>query len=158
MPARRKELRVVQCQDCGRLCGTRHSAGLFGGYYCNECYRKHQSNAWKCIGGVIFLALAAILSAIVSCTVLRHIASSMGFATAKYTAIGLGVGGCIMHFVLRSIAGKVSGCLFRAPIKLLGLMVYALGVGMLILTFLCENQLKACCGVAECSNGGEITS
>jgi len=149
---------MTQCQDCGCLCGTRHSAGLFGGYYCNECYQKHQSNAWKCIGGVLFLALAAILTAIVSCTLLKQIAALMGYATAKYTAIGLGVGGCVGYFVLRNIAGKVSGCLFRAPIKLLGFLVYALGVGMLIVTFLCEGQLKSCCGVAADSEGSAETT
>ena len=139
---------MTQCQDCGRPCGTRHPVGFSGGYYCNECYQKHQSNVLKCIGGLLFLTFAVILTAIVSFTLLKPIAATMGYATAKYTAIGLGIGGCVGYFVLRDIAGRVSGCLFRVSIRLLGFLVYALGVGMLFTVFLCEDQLKSCCGVA----------
>lgn len=148
---------MAQCQECGCLCGTRHSASMWGGYYCDDCYEKHQSNAMKCIGGIIFLCIAAVLTGVVALLLLKPITASVGYSVARGTAIGIGIGGCIGYFVFRNLAGKTSGCLTRAFFKLVGFLVYALGVGMLIVSIFCNDQLKSCCGVEEAAQNSEIS-
>ena len=61
-------------------------------------------------------------------------------------SIGLGICGVVLFFVLRYIAGKTDGCLVRMIIKIVGFVVYALGVGLLFMTFLLEGQLKILVG------------
>jgi len=139
---------MTQCYDCGAPCGKRHPTGWQNEHFwCDKCARKHSKNAVQVIIGILFLAFAAVLTAIVACTILKPIASSSGYGTAKGLAIGFGVGGVVLYFVMRSFAGKVDGCLVRMVVKLLGFFAFALGVGMLIVTFLAEDTLKDCLGV-----------
>ena len=134
---------MIQCYDCGAPCGKRHPTGLRGEHFwCDKCARKHTSAQWQTILGLIFLAFAACISGIFSCTVLRWLAGSVGYTTTKYVAIGSGVGGVVLYAIFRSLAGKANGCLFRLLVKFLGFISLALGVGMLIVVFLLESTFK----------------
>ena len=140
---------MEQCCECGAPCGKRHTTGWMNNhdFLCDSCARKRQSNGIKAFFGFLFLLFAVALSVVVAITVLKPIAASAGYATAKGLAIGLGIGGVVLFFVLRYIAGKTSGCLFRMIVKMVGFVAYALGVGLLFLTFLLEGQLKNLVGV-----------
>ena len=145
---------MEQCYDCGKPCGKRHTIGWMNNqdFLCDSCARKRQSNGIKAFGGFLFLLLAVALSVIVAITVLKPIAASSGYDTAKGLSIGLGIGGVVLFFVFRYIAGKASGCLFRMIIKMVGFIVYALGIGLLFLTFLLEDQFKSLVGVNDSDN------
>ena len=97
----------------------------------------------------MFLFFAVVLSCIVAVTVLKPIAASSGYAAAKGLSIGLGIGGVVLFFVLRYIAGKTDGCLTRMLVKTIGFIAYALGVGLLFVTCLLEGHLKALVGVED---------
>ena len=76
-------------------------------------------------------------------------AASSGYAAAKSMAIGVGVGGVIAYFILRFIANRTSGCLFRMVLKIVGWLLYTLGIGLLVTTFLLEDSLKKLIDVKE---------
>lgn len=141
---------MVQCYDCGAPCGKRHPTGWRNEHFwCDACARKHSSNAFQCFIGMLFLGFSAILTGIVSCTGLRMVATQFGYGTAKIVALGLGFGGVVLYFVFRTIAGKTNGCLFRMLVKFVGFILFALGVGMLIVVFLAEGTFKECVGVEK---------
>lgn len=142
---------MEQCHECGAPCGKRNPLGWMNNqdFLCDKCARKRQSNGIKAIGGLLFLFFGIALSVIVAITVLKPIAASSGYDTAKGLSIGLGIGGVVLFFVLRYIAGKTSGCLVRMIVKLVGFLSYALGIGLLFLTFLLEGQLKNFVGVKD---------
>lgn len=141
---------MIQCYDCGAPCGKRHPTGWRNEHFwCDKCARKHTSNAFQVFIGVLFLAFSAIVTGIVGCTVLRPIAQASGYATAKFVAIGMGLGGIVLFVLFRIVAGKVSGCMARMLVKLIGFLAFALGVGMLVVTFMLENSLKGMLGVGE---------
>ena len=144
---------MAQCYDCGAPCGRRHTTGWMNNhdFLCDKCARKRQSNAVKAVGGFLFLMFAVALSVVVTLTVLKPIAAASGFETAKGVSIGLGIGGVVLFFVLRHIAGKTSGCLVRMIVKMAGFAVYALGIGLLFLTFLMGEQFKSLMGVKDSS-------
>ena len=99
------------------------------------------------------------MSAIVTLTVLKPIAAASGYDTARGVSIGLGIGGVILFFVFRYIAGKTNGCLFRMIVKLIGFLAYALGIGLLFVTFLLNEQFKGLMGVKDTPNNtasGEV--
>ena len=52
-----------------------------------------------------------------------------------------------LRLELVSVAGKATGCLFRMIAKFIGFILYALGVGLLFITFLLEDQFKGLVGV-----------
>ena len=135
---------MATCVDCGRICGTRHTVGWRpdSGYLCSKCASKRQSNAFKVILGVIFLAFAAVLSGVVVMTVIKPIVASQGFDLGKYVAIGLGVGGIVIYVITRALTNRISGCFFRLVLKLVGFVFYALGVGLLIIVFLLSGEFK----------------
>jgi len=139
---------MAQCYDCGAPCGKRHTTGWMNNhdFLCDKCARKRQSNAIKAFGGFVFLLFAVALSVGVAIGVLKPIAASAGYDAAKGLAIGLGIGGVVLFFILRYIAGKTDGCFVRMIVKLVGFVSYALGVGLLFLTFLLEGQLKSLVG------------
>lgn len=145
---------MEQCCECGAPCGKRHTTGWMNNhdFLCDKCARKRQSNAVKAFGGFLFLVFAVALSVVTTLTVLKPIAVASGYDTAKGVSIGLGVGGVVLFFVFRYIAGKTSGCLFRILIKIVGFVVYALGIGLLFLTFLLDEQFKGLMGVKDSSN------
>ena len=93
--------------------------------------------------------LAVALSVIVILTVLKPIAATSGYDTARGASIGLGIGGVILFFVFRYIAGKANGCLFRMIVKLIGFLAYALGIGLLFVTFLLNEQFKGLMGIKD---------
>jgi len=149
---------MVQCHECGAPCGKRHPLGWMNNhdFLCDKCARKRQSNGIKAFGGFLFLLFAVALSVVVAITVLKPIATSSGYDTAKGLSIGLGIGGVVLFFVLRYIAGKTDGCLVRMIVKLVGFISYALGVGLLFLTFLMEGQLKNLVGVKDSNNNAAV--
>ena len=140
---------MVQCCDCGKPCGRRHSNGWMNNseFLCDSCARKRASNGIKAFGGFLFLLFAVLLSVVVALFVLKPIAMASGYDTAKSVAIGIGVSGVVLYFILRYIAGKATGCLFRMLVKLIGFLLYTLGVGMLFITFLLEDQFKGLVGL-----------
>ena len=142
---------MEQCYDCGKPCGRRHTIGWMNNhdFLCDSCARKRQSNAVKAFGGFLFLMLAVALSVIVILTVLKPIAATSGYDTARGVSIGLGIGGVILFFVFRYIAGKANGCLFRMIVKLIGFLAYALGIGLLFVTFLLNEQFKGLMGIKD---------
>lgn len=135
---------MAQCCKCGKPCGRRHSNGWMNNseFLCDSCARKCASNGIKAFGGFLFLLFAVLLSVVVALFVLKPIAASSGYDTAKSVAIGIGVGGVLLYFILRYIAGKATGCLFRMVVKFVGFILYSLGVGLLFITFLLEDQFK----------------
>ena len=145
---------MEQCYDCGKPCGKRHTIGWMNNhdFLCDSCARKRQSNGIKAFFGFLFLLFAVGLSVVVAITVLKPIAASSGYATTKGLSIGLGVGGVVLFFVLRYVAGKASGCIFRMIVKMAGFIVYALGIGLLFMTFLMEDQFKTLVGVKDLDN------
>lgn len=145
---------MEQCFDCGKPCGRRHAVSWMNNedFLCDSCFNKRQTSAVKAFGGFLFLVFAVGLSWVVSLTVLKPIAAASGYDTAKSVAVGLGIGGVILFFILRYVAGRTAGCLFRMVVKLVGFLAYALGVGLLFLTFLMEDQLKDIVAVKD-SNG-----
>lgn len=151
---------MEQCHECGAPCGKRHPLGWMNNhdFLCDSCARKRQSNGVKAFGGFLFLLFAVALSVIVSITILKPIVSSSGYATAKGLSIGLGIGGVVLFFILRYSAGKTSGCLVRIIIKMVGFIVYALGVGLLFLTFLMEGQFKGLVGVKDSDSNTSTVS
>ena len=144
---------MAQCYDCGAPCGRRHTTGWMNNhdFLCDKCARKRQSNAVKAVGGFLFLMFAVALSVVVTLTVLKPIAAASGFEVAKGVSIGLGIGGVVLFFVCRYIAGKTSGCLIRMIVKVAGFAAYALGIGLLFLTFLMGEQFKSLMGVKDSS-------
>ena len=145
---------MEQCHECGAPCGKRHPLGWMNNndFLCDKCARKRQSNAIKAFGGFVFLLFAVALSVGVAIGVLKPIAASAGYDAAKGLAIGLGIGGVVLFFVHRYIADKTDGCLVRMIVKLAGFISYALGIGLLFLTFLMEGQFKGLIGEKD-SNG-----
>lgn len=146
---------MEQCYDCGAPCGRRHAvSGIFNNhdFLCDKCARKRQSNGGKAFLGFLFLGLAVGLSAVVICTVLKPIAASSGYGSARGLSIGLGIGGVILYFIFRFIADKTKGCLLRMIVKLVGFLAYALGVGLLFFTFLMEEPFKTFLGVKDSSD------
>ena len=145
---------MEQCYDCGKPCGRRHTIGWMNNqdFLCDSCARKRQSNAVKAFGGFLFLIVAVALSVVVTLTVLKPIAATSGYDTARGVAIGLGIGGVVLFFVFRYIAGKTNGCLFRMIVKFVGFVAYALGVGLLFLTFLLNESFKGLMGVKDTAN------
>ena len=145
---------MEQCYDCGAPCGRRHTIGWMNNsdFLCDSCARKRMSNGVKAFGGFQFLFLGVVLSVVVAMNVLKPIAAVSGYGTAKGVAIGIGVGGVVLYFVFRYVAGKTTGCLFRMIIKTVGFFAYALGIGLLFVTFLIEGQLKNLIGVTESDN------
>ena len=79
-----------------------------------------------------------------------------GYDAARGVSIGLGIGGVVLFFVLRYVAGKTKGCLFRMLVKMVGFVAYALGIGLLFLTFLLGGQFKSLLGVKD-SNSNATT-
>lgn len=142
---------MEQCYDCGAPCGRRHSLGWMNNqdFLCDKCARKRQSNGVKAFGGFLFLGLGLGLSAVIATTVLKPIAATSGYDAAKGMSIGLGIGGVVLFFIFRYIAGKTNGCLFRMIVKLVGFLAYALGVGLLFFTFLMEGQFKTFLGIKD---------
>ena len=145
---------MEQCYECGKPCGRRHTIGWMNNhdFLCDSCARKRQSNGIKAFGGFLFLLFAVALSVVVALKVLGPIATASGYDTAKGVSIGLGIGGVVLYFIFRYFAGKASGCLFRMIVKMVGFIVYALGIGLLFLTFLLENQFKSLVGVKDSDN------
>lgn len=141
---------MATCVDCGRLCGTRHTVGWRpdSGYLCPKCASKRQSNAFKVILGVIFLAFAAILSSIVVMTVIKPIVGAQGFDFGRNIALGIGVGGIVIYVLTRFATNRISGCFFRMLLKFVGFVFYALGVGLLIIIFLLSGEFKDMVGAA----------
>lgn len=143
---------MEQCYDCGAPCGRRHSVGgIFNNndFLCDKCASKRQSNAVKAFGGLLFLGLGLGLSAVVISTVLKPIAVSSGYGSARGLSIGLGIGGVVLYSIFRFIADKTKGCLFRMIVKLVGFLAYALGVGLLFFTFLMEGTFKTLLDVTD---------
>ena len=150
---------MEQCYDCGAPCGRRHSvSGIFNNndFLCDKCARKRQSNGVKAFWGFLFLGLGLGLSAVVISTVLKPIAASSGYGSARGLSIGLGIGGVVLYFIFRFIADRTKGCLVRMIVKLVGFLAYALGVGLLFFTFLMEKPFKTFLGVTDSSNGATI--
>lgn len=145
---------MEQCYDCGKPCGKRHTIGWMNNhdFLCDSCARKRQSNAVKAFGGFMFLFFAVALSIGVSIGVFKPMAMSSGFDAVRSASIGLGVGGIVLFFILRFVAGKTSGCLFRLVVKLVGFVAYALGIGLLFLTFLLEDQFKSLVGLEDAAD------
>ena len=142
---------MEQCYECGAPCGKRHPISWMNNedFLCDSCARKRQKGFVKALGGFMFLLFAVALSVVVAITVLKPIAASYGYDTAKGLSIGLGIGGVVLFFVLRYIAGKTNGCLVRMAVKTVGFIAYAMGVGLLFLTVLLEGQLKNLIGVKD---------
>ena len=140
---------MVQCYECGKPCGRRHTIGWMNNsdFLCDNCARKRTSNGIKAFGGFLFLLFAVLLSVIVALFVLKPMAVASGYGMAKSAAIGIGIGGVVLYFILRYVAGKATGCLFRMLVKLIGFLLYTLGVGMLFITFLLEDQFKGLVGL-----------
>ena len=140
---------MEQCYECGKPCGRRHSIGWMNNseFLCDSCARKRTSNGIKAFGGFLFLLFAVLLSIAITLLVLKPIAAASGYDTAKSAAIGIGIGGVVLYFTLRYVAGKATGCLFRMIAKFIGFILYALGVGLLFITFLLEDQFKGLVGV-----------
>ena len=150
---------MEQCYDCGAPCGRRNPvSGIFNNndFLCDKCARKRLSNGVKAFGGFLFLGLGLGLSAIVISTVLKPIAASSGYGSARGLSIGLGIGGVVLYFIFRFIADRTKGCLVRMIVKLVGFLAYALGVGLLFFTFLMEKTFKTFLGVTDSSNGATI--
>ena len=145
---------MEQCCECGKPCGRRHALGWMNNqdFLCDSCARKRQSVAIKAFGGFLFLLFAVLLSVVIAITVLKPIVVASGYDTAKGISIGLGIGGVILFFILRYVAGKTKGCLFRMIVKMVGFVTYALGIGLLFLTFLLEDQFKSLVGVKDSNN------
>ncbi len=140
---------MVQCDNCGAPCGRRHPTAAFDWrcerFLCDKCAREQAKTAGRIVLGVIFLAFSAVLTAAFLATVLQPLALVSGYSVAKGVAIGTGVGCIVFYFVLRYVSGRVKGCvgcLVRLLSKVIGLMAYALGIGLLIVAFLCEDTLK----------------
>lgn len=151
---------MEQCYDCGAPCGRRNPvSGLFNNntFLCDKCARKRVSNGVKAFSGFLFLCLGVVLSAVVSCTVLKPIAASSGYDCARGLSIGLGIGGVVLHFISRFIADRTKGCLVRMIVKFVGFIAYALGVGLLIVTFLIEEPFKTLLGVKDPSSSDTTT-
>ena len=74
--------------------------------------------------------------------ILKPMAASSGYGTARSVAIGIGIGGIVSYFILRFIANRTSGCLFRMVLKIAGWLLYALGIGLLFSMFLLEDSMK----------------
>ena len=141
---------MATCYDCGAPCGKRNPTGWRNEHFwCDRCARKHANSAVQLILGIIFLAFSAIVTAIVCCTVFRPLVPSLGYGTVKVLAIGSGVGGVVLFMVLRSVAARTDGCLFRMLVKFVGFLLLALGVGLLITVFLAESTFKASLGVEK---------
>lgn len=142
---------MEQCYECGKPCGRRHPMGWMNNqdFLCDSCASKRQSGAIKAAGGFLFLVFAVALSVAMAIGVLKPIATNSGYDTAKGISIGLGVGGVVLFFILRYVAGKASGCLIRMIAKLVGFVAYALGIGLLFLTFLLNDQFKSLVGVVD---------
>ena len=145
---------MEQCYECGKPCGRRHTIGWMNNqdFLCDSCFSKRQSGAIKAFGGFLFLLFAVALSVVVAIFVLKPIASASGYDVARGVSIGLGIGGVVLFFVLRYVAGKTKGCLFRMLVKMVGFVTYALGVGLLFLTFLLSDQFKNLMGVEDSNN------
>ena len=107
------------------------------------------SKAGKAFVGLCFLTVAVVMSVIFACMVLKPTAAASGYDAAKGLAIGVGVGGIVAYFVLRFLANRTSGCLFRMVFKLLAFVLYALGIGLLFTTFLLEDPFKSLLGVKD---------
>lgn len=144
---------MVQCEDCGAPCGTLYPAsqGIFnnGRFVCGKCHRARQSKAIKAFWGFWFLFCAVIVASIFILYILKPMAASSGYAAAKSMAIGVGVGGVIAYFILRFIANRTSGCLFRMVLKIAGWLLYTLGIGLLVSTFVLEDSMKGLMGVKD---------
>ena len=139
---------MEQCVDCGEPCGKRHPTGLGAKtYLCDSCARKRANGKVQCVVGLIFLLFGAALSAVVTMTVLHPLAADSGYGAARGLAIGIGIGGVVLYFVLRSVAGRIDGCLLRMIVKFIGSISLATGIVMLFLTFLLEDQFKDMLGV-----------
>lgn len=137
---------MVQCHDCGALCGKNNPTSWRNdSFWCNKCARKHRSNAIAVIKGLIFLAFSAVVTGVIAATVLKSIGKVFGYNGVSIAAIGLGVGGVVLYFVMRTIAARTDGCLARMFIKLLGFLAYAMGVGMIIMSIFLRDQLRELC-------------
>ena len=145
---------MVQCCECGKPCGRRHTIGWMNNsdFLCDSCARKRASNGIKAFGGFLFLCFAVLLSIVVAMTVVKPIAATSGYDMAKSVGIGIGIGGVVLYFVLRYVSGKITGCLFRMIVKFIGFLLYTLGVGMLFITFLLEDQFKSLIGIENVNN------
>ena len=144
---------MIQCEDCGAPCGTLYPAshGIFnnGRFVCGKCHRARQSNAIKAFGGFWFLAGAVVTAIVFTLFILKPMAASSGYDTARSVAIGIGIGGIVSYFILRFIANRNSGCLFRMVLKIAGWLLYTLGIGLLVSTFVLEDSMKGLMGVKD---------
>lgn len=80
---------------------------------------------------------------------LRGLAGVIGYDATRIATVALGIGGIVGFFVLRKVAGNIDGCLVRMLTKLVGWLVYAAGIGLLILSLFLGDQFKACLGVED---------
>ena len=137
---------MTQCEDCGAPCGTLYPAsqGIFnnGRFVCGKCHRARQTKAIKAFWGFWFLFCAVISAIVFTLYILKPMAASSGYAAAKGVAVGVGIGSVIAYFILRFIANRTSGCLFRMALKIAGWLLYTLGIGLLFSMFLLEDSMK----------------
>lgn len=144
---------MVQCEDCGAPCGTLYPAsqGIFnnGRFVCAKCHRARQSKAIKAFWGFWYLTCAVVASIVFAVYVLKPMAAYSGYDAARSLAIGVGVAGVIVYFILRFLANRTSGCLPRMVLKIVGWLLYTLGIGLLVTTFLLEDSLKKLIDVKE---------
>lgn len=138
------------CNECGRVCGYRHPVNMFSeSYLCNSCFKEHQSNQWKVIGGMIFLAISAIATGVYMNMVAAPIANACGYATAKNVSVAIAIAGVAGYIPMKSIAGRASGCLWRVFLRLAGFILYALGFGLLIAIFLLSDAFRSGLGIDD---------